>query len=717
MASIDKLVRIILTLDDKMSGGLGKAGSSLTALGGKIAGAGLALTGLTAPLLVAGKAGVALAKDLDVAMRNIQSITNQTDEEIAGLSDRLVDMSTDMSKTVDSAETLAEALYTINSAGFAGEDGMKVLEVATKAAAAGLTETTVAAEGIDAVLNAYNLTADEAAQVSDLMFTTVQRGVGTFEGLASSMSNVVGTANAAGIEFDTVSAAMTTMSKSGMSFKEASVALNQTMLAFIKPSEGMAKAINDLGYESGLALIEQEGLAGALEMVSDSVGGSADQMANLFGNVRALRGALSLTGSNAEKFANDLAAMGDSAGATAQAFEQQMKSFDAAWKNFRNTLDALLIEIGQTLMPILAAIMRFVSGLINAFLGLPEPVRKVIIVIGAIIAVIGPLLLIIGGLISAVGTIGTALGALGAIIPAVTAGFAAISAAVPAIGTALTLLTGPVGIAIALIAGLVIAWKKDFLGIRTAVKGLGDAVQRDMKTMAEGSKPWFAILGDNLKMLGEIIVRVGGKIITGAFNIGKNIVTGIIQGIASMVAPAVNAIGDLAVGIVGRLRNVFQIGSPSKVMMMAGAQVGQGFNIGLAQSLSKAPQIMAQASQGVVRSVNRGVQQTRRMSQSSSRSGKVLSTNNRFLNMTGTSRMSDAAKAAAASAGNRFKLNQLSVGERIPAVSSRQQRQARGGDVNIQNMNVPPGTTREQAQAIMREIGRETKRRGASGIR
>jgi hypothetical protein len=43
---------------------------------------------------------------------------------------------------------------------------------------------------------------------------------------------------------------------------------------------------------------------------------------------------------------------------------------------------------------------------------------------------------------------------------------------------------------------------------------------------------------------------------------------------------------------------------------------------------------------------------------------------------------------------------------------------AGGGDINItiQNVNVPPGTTKEQVRIIMKEIADELKKRGQKGF-
>src|SRR5690606_30125144 len=83
----------------------------------------------------------------------------------------------DLSKiSPDPPVKLARAYYQIVSAGYDGADGLRLLEVATKAATAGVTTTEVAADGLTTAMNAWRLSMDEADQVADAMFKTVELG-------------------------------------------------------------------------------------------------------------------------------------------------------------------------------------------------------------------------------------------------------------------------------------------------------------------------------------------------------------------------------------------------------------------------------------------------------------------------------------------------------------------------------------------------------------
>src|SRR5687768_12475820 len=97
-------------------------------------------------------------------------------------------------KVPQDANVLARGLYDIASSGFKGAQGMKVLEASAIAASAGMSDTATAARAITGVLNAYGLGAERAAEVSDVLFKTVEVGVLTFDELAQQLGDVVGIA-------------------------------------------------------------------------------------------------------------------------------------------------------------------------------------------------------------------------------------------------------------------------------------------------------------------------------------------------------------------------------------------------------------------------------------------------------------------------------------------------------------------------------------------
>lgn len=294
-------------------------------------------------------AGAAIRKiaqdtlDFDAAMRNVNSIAQLNEKAFKRLEDRVLNLA---GPTAQAPKTLAEGLYDLVSSGFKANEAVKVLGVSAKAATAGLTDTATSVRGVAAVLNAYQMGAGQAGHVSDLLFQTVNRGVITFEELASQIGDVLPFAATLNVGLDQVGGAIATMTKEGLSGAKATTRLKQAMVAFIKPSEGLKSTLQDLGYQSGAQIIAQKGFQGALEAVTEAAGGNQAAIAKLFPDIRGLGGALALTGENAKAAEGDLASMAKAGGATDKALSQQSQSISYQWNKLKAEASALAIRVG-----------------------------------------------------------------------------------------------------------------------------------------------------------------------------------------------------------------------------------------------------------------------------------------------------------------------------------------------------------------------------------
>lgn len=293
----------------------------------------------------------------DKAMRNVNSIAQLSEGRLGNLKKQVLALA---GPTAQAPKTLADGLYDLVSSGFKARDALVVLRSSAKAATAGLTTTEVSTKAVAAVLNAYHVGAKGAANVSDILFQTVNRGVITFEALAENIGDVLPFATSLGVKFTEVGAAVSTMTKEGISAPETMTRVKNAMVAFIKPSEGMAQALKKIGVESGEQLIKQRGFQGALEAVIRTTDGSKGAVAKLFPNIRALGGALALTGKNAKAAHGDLEAFRTGVkGATDRALSQQSKSLAFQWQQLKANAQAVGITIGQTLLPPLGKVFAF----------------------------------------------------------------------------------------------------------------------------------------------------------------------------------------------------------------------------------------------------------------------------------------------------------------------------------------------------------------------
>jgi len=331
---------------ERQTSGVGKS------IGGKIGKAmGLAIGGTVAAAAGGLGAAVDLAIGFDKSMRNVNSIAKLNEKSFQALNKRVLDLG----KTAGVApKTLADGLYDVVSSGFAANDAMKILTAGALAGKAGLTDTATATGAVTAVLNAYHMSADSAGKVSDALFQTVNVGVVNFEQLASTIGDVLPFASTLGVNIQAVGGAIATMTKEGINASETVTRIKAVMTQFISPSKDLTKAIKDQGFESGAAMIKALGLQGSLDRLYKSTGGNITQMGKLFPDVRALGGALALTGKNSKGANADLIALAKSQGATASAAKEQAKSISQQWDKAIGRLQASAIELGTQVLPVVS---------------------------------------------------------------------------------------------------------------------------------------------------------------------------------------------------------------------------------------------------------------------------------------------------------------------------------------------------------------------------
>lgn len=334
--------------------------------------------------------------DFDASMRNVNSIAQLNERQFQRLQGAVLDLA---GPTAQAPKTLADGMYDLVSSGFRSAEALGILEKSAKAATAGLTTTEVSTAAVAAVLNAYHLPAKQAGLVSDQLFRTVDRGVVSFEDLASTVGDVLPFASSLGVGLDQVGASVATMTKAGINTPETMTRIKNVMVTLLKPGDALKSAIRDLGFESGEALIKQKGFQGALEALVGSTDGTKEAVAGLFPNIRALGGALALTGRNAKGAREDLAGMKDAAGATDRALKEQAKSISHMWKQATAVMSAFAIRVGIKVVP---AIRDFVQG-IRTGTGAGGDFRRTLEGAGA---VLGPVAVRAGEAALAIGRLG-----------------------------------------------------------------------------------------------------------------------------------------------------------------------------------------------------------------------------------------------------------------------------------------------------------------------
>ena len=308
---------------------------------------------------VGGAAVAGFAADSVSHFADFQASMNEVFTLLPGISaDAMHDM-TDQVKTFSKdfgvlPEKVVPALYQSLSAGVPPDNVFKFLESANKAATAGVTDLSVAVDGISSVVNAYGSDVIDATKASDLMFTAVKLGKTNFEQLSSSLFNVTPAASAAGVEFKTVTAALAAMTLQGVPTNVATTKLRAAINELSQAGTKTDKIFRQVAGQSFKEFIASGGdMQGALQLLEKHAKDTNVGINDLFGSVDAGSAALLLTGKGTDAFSNALKGMDESAGATDQAFATMNTGITDAIDDMRAVFAVFQLEVGERLAPII----------------------------------------------------------------------------------------------------------------------------------------------------------------------------------------------------------------------------------------------------------------------------------------------------------------------------------------------------------------------------
>ena len=292
-------------------------------------------------------------------------------------------------RTSASVNELTDGLYQVISAGVKGTEtvtgSMRLLEQAQKTAVAGVTNTEAVVNILSKSLNAYGQTTEQAAKFSDIMFTTVKKGMINFEQLSGTMGQVVSIAANANVSFEEVNAALAAMTKGGIEAERASTALRSAIATLLRDDKRLSAALG----VSANKLLAEKGLLGVMKRLNEVTGGSSGALKALGVDTEALAAFSVLAGSNVKEFSNILDEMSVSAGATDEAYKKMSETFEQQKKQFWNVIQDLMIDLGTELMPTVLDLMKDFSEwvknnkeeIIGFFKGIATAIRGIVKVI------------------------------------------------------------------------------------------------------------------------------------------------------------------------------------------------------------------------------------------------------------------------------------------------------------------------------------------------
>lgn len=365
----------------KLDMGVTKAAAGLKGLEAGTAGVGkafkaLAVGGATVGVVIAG-AAIKMAADFDQSMRKVWSLTTESESSFKKWGDQVKEMSRDLPQ---SAQQMAEAFYWIKSDMPDATDAEQfaTLEIAAKGAVGGLADLSDTTEALIGVQNAYK--DQDPTKYINIMIQAVERGSITLQDFVANQGKFVNTAANFNIPFKEVAAAFATLTKNAVPAETAAMAINQTMMAYLKPTQEAVDIAKAHGIELSANTLKTKGFGGAMMDVANVMQDDNSELAKIFPNIRALKAVLPLTGLAAKEFAKDLSIIGDGTDALTPAFERNKGSLQNIMKTTWGKFQLILIDMGEKLLPkvesALNTLGRVFDGKNAAFNAFGEIIKK-----------------------------------------------------------------------------------------------------------------------------------------------------------------------------------------------------------------------------------------------------------------------------------------------------------------------------------------------------
>ncbi len=182
--------------------------------------------------------------------------------------------------TGQSAASITNAMYHVESSGFHGASGLAILKTAAEGARIGGADLDTTSKALVGTLTAYygtSLTAAQATKDSTSLMSELVATVGSgdmrMQDLASSLHSVTAVAASAHIPFAEVGAAIATMTAQGMSAEQATLDLGHVMGSLQNPTNVQSTEMKALGLNANALSknLGAAGLAGTLNKMRDAV--------------------------------------------------------------------------------------------------------------------------------------------------------------------------------------------------------------------------------------------------------------------------------------------------------------------------------------------------------------------------------------------------------------------------------------------------------------
>lgn len=354
--------------------------------------------GVTLPIGGVGVAAATAAMSFESSMAKIIGLVGITSDAVADMGSEILNMAGYVGKA---PEELADGLFVVTSAGLRGAEAMSALKVAAMAGAAGLGETNDIARAVSGALSAYGSDVISASEATDAIVATARAGNFETSQFAAAIGRVLPFAEQAGASFQDMGGAVALLTRVNGNAAESITQIQALFRAVVVPTEEAKTAFDEMGMSAAdlRASIAERGLPATLQMLDKALGGNREQLGRILGSSEAASAAFQILNADAQTINDTFGVVQDSAGMTAEAFGVVAQTTQFQLNAAMSDMKAGLVEIGESLLPIIQAVIDFAARWISGFNSLPAPLKNMIVIMAGLAAAVGPVLFVVGKLI------------------------------------------------------------------------------------------------------------------------------------------------------------------------------------------------------------------------------------------------------------------------------------------------------------------------------
>jgi TP901 family phage tail tape measure protein len=349
--SISKSAKGVGAFGEVMTGALRRVGEvGVEAL----ADAGRAAAGFVAE-------SVSAAGDVEQSLNVLQVAGRATDEQMAAVSQRAIALGSDLTLPATSAMDATTGMLELVKAGMSVDQAMEAAKGTLQLAAAAETDAATAAQVMAGALNAFQLPAEQAVHVTDLLAGAANASSANMTDLAQGFNQAAFAFNTVGFSADDLAVSLAVLTKNGLTGSDSGTALKNAIMRLIDPTDKAKGVMEELGFSAYDAQGVMKPWPQLISELQAATANLTPEMRNqALGNIflsDGMKAMVPLLGLSKE----GLAGMYTEVTASGQAAElagAQMKGWNGAMAGLQSQVETLQLIIGQYLLPILTPLIN-----------------------------------------------------------------------------------------------------------------------------------------------------------------------------------------------------------------------------------------------------------------------------------------------------------------------------------------------------------------------